>query len=697
MQFLKAPELSNPTKQRQANLVFLLTMTVMVTVSLYGLFVWLFIPAQRDRIPLVVAVLGVSFIVYWLCYKGKFTQASWVYISGMWIVFTVGAFTNGGVRSPGYIAYLVGILLAGVMISLRVAILFSLLSMVSGYFMVVGMQNGAIVGMPPALGVWIPVSLLYFFIVMLTYYATHNINLALVRARAELEERKRAERSLRGSEARYKRLLEEVWDVVYTLSLDGRILSLNPAFEELTGHPVDDWIGKSVLPLFHPEEREIVLARLQLLSTQFPSPPPTTRSIYKKNGETMLIEFASSLVENDGELQIMGIARDVTEKRRVEEALQRAQKLDSLGMMAGGIAHDFNNLLVGMLAQTSLAERILPADSPAQKPIQKAVQAAERAADLTHQLLAYSGQGEFETGPLDINQLIQENLHIFELAIPKHIIIVTDFYDPLPMIVADKGQIQQIVMNLLINAGQAIGEQVGEITISTEVRHSAEDDGTFSQLTGRPLSAGRYVLFQLADNGKGMDEATLTHIFDPFYSTKKDGYGLGLAAVLGIVRGHEGGLCVQSVLGEGTTFKLVFPQIVERVVEDMAVSPPHTSKNDAGIVLIVDDEPHVREAVEDILTMEGLTTLCAENGQGAVELFRQHQDEIVLILLDLSMPGLSGAETLLLLRQQSKEVTIILTSGYAENEIMNGEHQANDFLQKPYNLQQLLAKVQDYL
>ena len=573
MQFLKPPNLANPQQQRQTNLIYLLTMTVIMTISMYGIFILAFIPAQRDRIPLVIAVLGIAFIVYWLNYKGRIVLASWIYISGMWIVFTVGAFTNGGVRSPGYFVYLVGILLAGVMLNLRAAILFSLLSILSGYLMVVGMENGTIVGMPPPLGIWAPISLLYIFIIMLTYYATHNIDGALVQAQLELEERKRAEISLKGSEERYRRLLEDVWDVVYTLSLDGRILSLNPAFEDLTGFKVDDWIGKPILPLFHPSKHEEILAQLQALSSGNQLLPAAEYQIITHNEELLIIEFASSLIEEDGDAKIMGIARDVTEKRRAEEALRQAQKLDSLGMMAGGIAHDFNNLLVGMLAQTSLAERILPDDSPAQKPIRKAVQAAERAADLTHQLLAYSGRGDFETGPLNINQLIQENLHIFEVAIPKHIGITADFYEPIPMIEADQGQIQQVVMNLIINAAQAIGDRVGKITIKTDIWLLGENDDDFSQLIGRSLPTGSYVLFSVTDDGEGMDETTLSHIFDPFYSTKLNGYGLGLAAVLGIVRGHQGGLCVNSVRGEGTTFKLIFPQFVDEA-ENVSVSTP---------------------------------------------------------------------------------------------------------------------------
>lgn len=559
MQILKPPQFTDSSKQRQARLNHILIVTMLMGVIFYSIIILFIIPSERIRVVLTGTLLVVSLIANWFNQTGKVDHASWLFVCGLFFILILGAFINGGVWAPGYITSTILVLLAGVMIHLRAAALFASLGMIWGGLMMWGMTQNIIVGLPPALAVFLAVSISYFFVISLIYYATSNINRALRQAEAELAERERAERALQQSELRYKRLLEEVWDVVYTISLDGRILSLNSAFEDLTGYPVEQWIDKPLLPLFAAKDREAVLLRIAEIATGKASFPPTEYEVVKKDGGSIIVEFASSLIDNEAEPILMGIARDVTEKRRIEEALQQTQKLDSLGMMAGGIAHDFNNLLVGMLAQTSLAERLLPDDSPAHKPIQKAVQAAESAADLTRQLLAYSGRGNFEIRPLNVNQLIQQNLHIFEVAIPKHIAIVADFHESLPLIKGDKGQIQQIIMNLILNAAQAMGDQPGKITITTSIRDLGENDTTFTRYTGGSLRTGHYVLFSVADEGKGMDEETLNHIFDPFYSTKADGYGLGLAAVLGIVRGHRGGICVKSKVDEGTIFKLVLP------------------------------------------------------------------------------------------------------------------------------------------
>ncbi len=566
MQFFRPPQFTDSSKQRQASLNHILIKTMLIGVVLYSGIILVFVPSQRIRIILAGILFFGSLFANWFNQTGKVDHASWLFVCGLFFVIVLGALTNGGVWAPGYIASVILVLLAGVMINIRTAVFFAFLGVMWGGLMIWGMARGDIAGLPPVMAVFLAISISYFFVIALIYYATSNINQALRQAEAELAERERAERALQQSEMRYKRLLEEVWDVVYTISLDGRILSLNSAFEDLTGYPLDQWIGKPLLPLFAEKDREAVLLRIAEIATGSASFPPTEYEVVKKDGGSIIVEFASSLIDNEAEPILMGIARDVTEKRRIEEALQQTQKLDSLGMMAGGIAHDFNNLLVGMLAQTSLAERLLPDDSPARKPIQKAVQAAESAADLTRQLLAYSGRGNFEIRPLNVNQLMQQHLHIFEVAIPKHIAIVADFHEPLPLIKGDKGQIQQIIMNLILNAAQAIGDQPGKIIIATGVRVLEKNDTTFTRYTGQSLRAGHYVLFSIADEGKGMDDETLRHIFDPFYSTKADGYGLGLAAVLGIVRGHRGGICVKSRVDKGTIFKLVLP-ILEQEIE----------------------------------------------------------------------------------------------------------------------------------
>ena len=239
--------------------------------------------------------------------------------------------------------------------------------------------------------------------------------------------------------------------------------------------------------------------------------------------------------------------------------MKQAQKLESLGLLAGGIAHDFNNLLVAMLGQNSLALVKLEERHPAREHVIKAVTAAEQAANLTKQMLAYSGRGSFTIIPLNVNALIQQNINLFEVSLPKNTRLKLNLAETLPLIEADHAQIQQIIMNLIINAGHAIGSKPGQIIITTQVQNLTTERREFWAITGDPLVPGQYVSIQIEDDGIGMSQETIEHIFDPFFTTKEHGSGLGLAAVVGIIRGHKGGIHVYSEPGHGTVFHLLFP------------------------------------------------------------------------------------------------------------------------------------------
>ena len=254
---------------------------------------------------------------------------------------------------------------------------------------------------------------------------------------------------------------------------------------------------------------------------------------------------------------------DVTEQRQAEKVLRQTQRLESLGLLAGGIAHDFNNLLVAILGQTSLAKAKLDADSPAMRHIDKAVTASHQASGLTHQMLAYSGRGQFEVRQIDLNDLLLQNLHLFEASISKNIRIVTNFSNELPLIKADTAQMQQVMMNLIINAAQAIGDAAGQITLATQAVEVHDSNNQELLITGQSLDPGLYVAVDVEDDGCGMVADQIAKIFDPFYSTKKSGNGLGLSAVLGIIRGHNGGIRVDSQIGKGTKFCVMLPVSAE--------------------------------------------------------------------------------------------------------------------------------------
>ncbi|MEW5987486.1 MAG: GAF domain-containing protein [Chloroflexota bacterium] len=415
---------------------------------------------------------------------------------------------------------------------------------------------------------------------------------------------------------------------------------------------------------------------------------------------------------------VANVLATAIERQRTEEALRHAQKVESLGLLAGGVAHDFNNLLVAMLGQATLALSQLPPGIPAWASVEKVVMAAERAADLTRQLLAYSGRGQFQTRLIDLNTFIQRHLPLLEVAVPKNVQLQADLAPAMPLIEADVGQIQQVVMNLVLNAAEAIGERPGHVCLRTAVRLNGSTPASIAEISNgaepvperiaqvivAPAAPGRHVTLEVRDDGSGMDADTLSRIFDPFFTTKFTGRGLGLAAVLGVVRGHKGGLEVDTQVGRGTTFRIVLPASLTEASPDEAGPVPEAREiavpdHSRPLILVIDDEEPVREAVTDILAMEEVDVLSAANGPQGLELFRQRQTDIQLVLLDLSMPGMSGEETFVELRRIDPQVRVLLSSGYSQMEARRrfSSQEPAGFLQKPYSADSLVTAVRRHL
>lgn len=383
-----------------------------------------------------------------------------------------------------------------------------------------------------------------------------------------------------------------------------------------------------------------------------------------------------------------------------EEALRLAQKNESLGTLAAGIAHDFNNLLTAISGHVELMRFKLPKNHHVQRHVEQAFKATRRAADLTGNLLAYAGHSPSRIVAIELNALIQENLLFFRTALPKNVRLTAHTVPNLPLIDGDQGQVQQLLMNLLINAAEATSSSGGEVIITTTLRHVTERDRYCWLYTNQPLTPGVHVILEIRDNGCGMDADTLAKIFDPFFTTKLTGRGLGLASVLGIIRGHRAGLSVESTPGSGTTFRILFPisttnsqaVLAPEMIHTLPLLPKHT-------VLVIDDEEQVRSALCDTLTLSGLSVVEAPNGQQGLETYRKLWMQIELILLDLSMPGPSTTETLNQLHEINPHVPILLLSGYGEGSVEPFLQQTTvaGFLQKPYEVHQLIHTIQQHL
>ena len=509
----------------------------------------------------------------------------------------------------------------------------------------------------------------------------------------DISDRKRAEDELRESEERFKALSEASFGGII-IHDKGLILECNNGLSGITGYTREELVGMNGLNLIAPESLDTVLHHIQLGyderyevegvrkdGTRYPLAIKGKNSIYKGSA-ARVIEF-----------------RDITERKQTEEQrnnlenqLLQAQKLESLGVLAGGIAHDFNNILMAIMGNADLALMRLNPESPAVGNLHNIEQSAARAADLARQMLAYSGKGKFVVESLDLNRLVEEMLHMLEVSISKKAVLRLNPYHPLPSVEADATQMRQIIMNLVINASEAIGDTSGVIAITTGCmdcdRSYLKDVWLDENLTD-----GLYVFLEIADTGCGMDKETMTKLFDPFFTTKFTGRGLGMAAVLGIVRGHKGAIKVYSEPKKGTTFKVLLPAS-SRPPELFNGANHADTWQGSGTVLLVDDEETVRGIGAEMLKELGFQVITANDGREGVELFKQHPD-ISLVILDLTMPHMDGEQCFRELRQLRPDIKVIMSSGYNEQEVTQkfvGKGLAG-FIQKPYKLSTLKEAI----
>lgn len=471
--------------------------------------------------------------------------------------------------------------------------------------------------------------------------------------------------------------------------VDYRFLSINAAFETQTGLKGADVVGKTVKEVLPDTEDfwietygKVALTGEPIEFEHYSSPLARHYLVTAYCPEHLLF----AVVFND----ITEQKRIAHERQELERQVLHAQKLESLGVLAGGIAHDFNNLLMAILGNADLAISALPAGSPVRHDILEIEKASRRAADLCRQMLAYSGKGEFVVEPINVRELIEDMQGIFSVSISKRAALRLALTD-VPAIMADPSQIQQILMNLIINASEAIGDKSGIITVSTGTMH-CDADYLRTTYLDMDVSEGDFVYVEVSDNGCGMSPENQERVFEPFFTTKFTGRGLGMAAVLGIVRGHRGAIKVYSEEDKGTTFKVLLPASDQEALRSAGGARSHDyTWRGSGTVLLVDDEEFVVEIGSRMLSHLGFTPLTAHNGREALDCYKTAQSEIACVLLDLTMPVMDGHETFRELRALDSDVCVILCSGYNERDAIaqfSGKGLAG-FIQKPYQMEEL--------
>ena len=490
-------------------------------------------------------------------------------------------------------------------------------------------------------------------------------------------------------ERQSKTIFQSSGDGLVVVGADARILFANPAAEHIFQLTNEDLVGTPFgYPLIQGETKEI--------------------TIRCSDTQAIPVELRVTLIEWEQTPAYLTSLRDLTERRKAEEERKRheierqyAQKQESLGVLAGGIAHDFNNLLMSIVARAGLALRSLPPDSPAHEHLQIIEKSGLRGGELANQMLTFAGQTQLDFQTINLQQFFKEIKSFLRSTVSKRITLTFNISTTLPSIRGDRSQLRQLLMNVVTNAAEAIGVREGTIQLSTAAIDTSTYNLSHYHIMG-DLPWGTCVAFQIQDSGDGMDPELIPKIFDPFFSTKLPGRGLGLAALLGIVRGHGAAIAVHSHAGQGTEFLFLFPTTQKpspQMIPSLTLPNNALDKIIPSKILVVDDEEEVRTACSLILKEMGFDALVARDGQAGDHVFERHHDEIALVFLDLTMPHIDGGKLAEKIRARDPDIPILVSSGYSEEEAMKYFMQSgiNAFIQKPFQVEMFIAKIQELI
>ena len=517
---------------------------------------------------------------------------------------------------------------------------------------------------------------------------------------------KEIEVELAKNEEKFRAISCMASDAIVLMDMAGRVTYWNSTAQRLFGYSSREALGNDLHLLVLPDEQISAYRKAYRKFSETGKSKFEGRLVEfaarRKDGQRLFVEVSFSSVKIGGEPFFLGIIRNITKKKEEEERKKRldvklgqVQRLESMGILAGGVAHDFNNILMGVLGYAEIALSKLVKESPARPAIQNIIDSAQRAAELSNQMLSYTGKGVFHLETVDLSKLIEETDHLLKSMVSKKTVLKFDLNRDIPCVNIDPTQVRQVIMNLIINASEAIGERSGLITVSTGVMH-ADRAYLAETYLDEDLPEGFYAYIEVADTGCGMDRDVIKMIFDPFFTTKFQGRGLGLAASLGIIRAHRGAIKVYSEPGKGTTFKILFHCTKKGLYGETgtAAAPPKIAKGDKTL-LVVDDDESVRTVTRMMLEESGFRVITAEDGRDAVEKFKKYYKEIDLVILDLIMPHLTGEEVYREIRRLYPNVRVILSSGYSEKDVIGkfiGKKIAG-FIQKPFMGEELLEKV----
>jgi PAS domain S-box-containing protein len=526
------------------------------------------------------------------------------------------------------------------------------------------------------------------------------------RGRALRRQERRQRTELAASESHYRSLVEHAQMVLAHFDARGRLEYLSPKALDLTGFTVEEFMVDRKLfdRRTHSQYLETLKEFQHRRENGIQEPlEGEVRWRHRDGTWRWLHTRQEPRLNKAGELLgFDSITVDVTATRRAEAAMRETQKLESLGMLAGGIAHDFNNLLVGILGNADLLRESSRYDPMLRDALDDIEEASRQASELCQQMLAYAGRAGLEKTAVDLSALTEEVLNLLPAQWGHSLALDIDLAVGLPALVGDAVQIRQVIMNLVLNAREALQEPGGNIAIRTGVTDLTADR-LRDCVVGHDQSPGRYVYISVHDDGVGMDEEVRMRIFDPFYTTKFKGRGLGLAAVLGIIRGHRGVLELETAVGSGTRFVVYWPAS-NRPTPSRPSRHPLEPFRGQGTVLVIDDEEVVRRVAERMLGMLGFSVLTATNGREGIRMFQSHQNEIRAVLLDVTMPDLDGTEVLQNLKEQKADLPVLLSSGYSEKETLERltaevlrNNSRTAFLPKPWDLSLLRRRLQQLL